>query len=153
MKRNFEKFQVKLGEEVFECDPENELRMDETTINDDLKDQPSWFAWYATLSEKADSQYQEAKFFLEVIEAEIDAEIRSGEGKKPTEAQIKAQIILDERYQKVKMEMIEAKKIVGILKAVTEAFRHRKETLIALASNMRVQSDPEIFIKKQEYKD
>jgi hypothetical protein len=47
--------------------------------------------------------------------------------------------------------VIEAKKIVGILRAVKEAFQHRKECAIALASNMRVQSDPEIFIKKKEY--
>ena len=151
MRDKFEKFNVKIEDRVFECDPETELKLDEVTINDDLKDQPSWYAWYASLQERAEAEYQMAKFALEITEAETDARIRITSEKKPTEAQLKAMIVLDEDCQKARLAVIEAKKIVGILRAVKEAFQHRKECAIALASNMRAQADPEIFIKKEKY--
>lgn len=142
--------EIKIGNEKITLDPEEELRMDEATINDNLKEQPSLFAFYAVLAEKAHAELNESKLTLEILEAELDAKIREVAVKKPTEKQIQQQILLDDSYQEARMEVIRANKQLGILKSYKDAFNHRKETVIALASNMRVQADPSIFIGKQD---
>ena len=38
-------------------------------------------------------------------------------------------------------------------RAIKDAFVHRKDMLVTLASNMRAQQDPEIFISRQKYKE
>lgn len=153
--KKFDSFVVKIDGGEYDCNPGEELAMDEATINEDLKNQPSWYAWYASLYEKAESQHQMDKLVLEITEAEVYGEVRNGlvnATKKPTEAQIRATVMLNERYQQARMKVLESKKSIGLVKAVKEGFQHRKETLIALASNMRVQSDPAIFVKTQEFK-
>ena len=48
------------------------------------------------------------------------------------------------------LNLIEVKEELGKIKAVKAGFEHRKDCLITLASNMRSQADPSIYIKKQE---
>jgi len=50
------------------------------------------------------------------------------------------------------MDIIKKQKAVGILKGLKESFNHRKESVIALASNMRAQRDPDIHINKERFK-
>lgn len=141
---------IKIGNEEMELDYEEELRLNEETINEDLKKQPSLYAFYAVLSEKAHAELNESKLALEVHEAVLDSQIRKQSDKKPTEKQIQAQILLEPSYQEARMDVIRATKQLGILKGIKDAFNHRKEAVIALASNMRAQSDPEIWVAKKE---
>lgn len=141
---------IKIGSQEMELDYEQELQMDEATINEDLKNQPSLFAFYAVLAEKAHAELNESKLALEILEADIDARIRGASEKKPTEKQIQQQILLDNDYQEARMDVIRATKQLGILKGIKDAFNHRKEAVIALASNMRVQADPSIFVGKED---
>ena len=150
-KRDFEKFKVSLEGKEFECDPENELLSSEENINDDLKNQPGWYAWYAVLQEKADHELQESKLMLEIFGAELDAKIRSTH-ESLTEKKITAMILMDEDYHMARRMVNDSKHKVGVLKAVKESFDHRKDMLITLASNMRKQMDPDIYIKKEEFK-
>jgi len=141
------------GQDV-ELDYITELELHEETINEDLKNQPSKFAFYCVLTEKAQEDLGEAKLALEILEAELDANIRLKlvEGKKPTEKSIQQTILLDLSYQEARMEIIMRAKAVGILRGLKESFAQRKEVLIALASNMRAQRDPDIYIKTQQLK-
>ena len=143
---------LKLGKEEIVLEYEKELELNEETINEDLKKQPNLFAWYAVILERAIADRDEAKLALEIMEAELDADIRLDlvDGKKPTEKHIQAKIILNDDYQEARMEVIQKTKHVGMLKGIKDAFNHRKEAVIALASNMRAQADPSIYIGKKE---
>lgn len=142
------------GQDI-ELDYITELELHEETINEDLKKQPNLFAFYVVLSEKAQADLGESKLALEIMEAELDADIRLDlvDGKKPTEKSIQAKILLNEDYQEARMEVIMRQKAVGILRGLKESFNHRKESVIALASNMRAQRDPDIYIAKERIKD
>ena len=133
---------------------QKELLISEDTINEDLKDQPSYFAWYAVLHEKVIEEASKLKMALELLEAGLADEIRkaaalAGE-KKPTEKYISEQILLNLAYQEAQLNLISTQKNLGVLKSVKEAFNHRKDMLITLASNMRAQWDANIYIKKTE---
>jgi len=147
--KKIEDFNVKFNNKVEKCEPSKELVMDEARINEDLKEQPSWYSWYATLQEKAESAYATAKLALEITEATVDAEIRLHVNEKLTEKKIANQILLNVKYQSARLTLIDAKEILGIVKAVKEGFQHRKDCLIALSSNMRIQADPTLFVNKQ----
>jgi len=152
MDKEFFPVEIVVGGKVHTIDYQKELKCSEETINDDLKDQPSFFAWYAVLSEIAQAEMAEAKTTLELAEASLDEQIRvDGKDAKLTETMIKNRIRLDPTYQAAQENFATTRKNVGILGAIKESFYHRKDVLISLASNMRVQADPSIYIKKQEY--
>lgn len=144
-----------IDEKEYELDYTSELKCAEETINENLKEQPSLFAWYAVLQEMAEEALSHSKLALEMVEASLDASIRKKALKKKeklTEKQILSSIQLHDDYIKARTAVIEAKKNAGTLKAIKDAFNHRKEMVLALASNMRAQGDAEIFVNKTKYK-
>lgn len=146
---------IVIGDQTHELNPDVELHLAEETINDDLKNQPSLYAFYAVMHEAADAELAERKLTLETVEAIVDEKIRgefTTSGTKATEALIANKVRLNDEYQAAVISYNEAKAQVGKLRAIRDAFVHRKDMLVTLASNMRVQADPEIFIKKQEFK-
>lgn len=145
-----------IGKETHELDPQNELRMSEDTINEDLKNQPSYYAFYAVLEEIAEGEYNSARLELDMLLATLDKLYRdkaaNTPGSKLTETQLTNQIRLDSQFLEATTKVNENRKNYGVLRAIKESFSHRKDMLIALASNMRAQQDPEIYLKKQELK-
>jgi len=151
MVKKIDNFKVKLADKIELCEPSKELAMAEQMINEDLKEQPSWFAWYAVMQERAEFIYLQAKFALEITEAQADARIRLTSTEKLTEKKIANMVMLDEAYQSARMEVAVWKETLGKIKAVKESFQQRKDCLIALSANMRTQADPSIYIKKEEF--
>ena len=133
---------------------QDELVFDEETINSDLKDQPSFFAWYAVLHEKANKALSVLKMTLDILNASLASDIRKaaflGAEKKPTEKYIEEQIMMTESYQEAQIKVFEAQKNLGILRGIKDAFIHRKDMLVTLGANMRVQMDADIYVKRQE---
>jgi len=149
------KLTIVLGDEVQELNPDAELKLAEETINDDLKNQPALYAFYAVLQEAADSELADRKLAMETMEAVLDEHIRAEAltaGTKVTETMIGSKIRLNEDYQASIIALNQAKAQAGKLRAIKEAFVHRKDMLVTLASNMRAQADPEIFIKKEQFR-
>lgn len=149
------KLTLVLGDAVHELNPDDELKLAEETINDDLKNQPALYAFYAVMHEAAESELADCKLALETVEALVDEKIRVGfaaAGTKVTETMIANKVHLEEEYQNAVIALNKAKAQSGKLRAIKEAFVHRKDMLVTLASNMRAQADPEIFIKKEELK-
>jgi hypothetical protein len=150
-----EKLTIVLGDEVQELNPDAELKLSEEDINENLKNQPSLYAFYAVMYEAAESELADRKFALETLEAVLDEHVRAEAataGTKVTETMIANRIRLNEDYQNAVIALNQAKAQSGKLRAIKEAFVHRKDMLVTLASNMRAQADPEIFIKKEQFK-
>lgn len=144
----------KIGEDIFEPNYMAELEVARETINKNLTEQASYFAWYAVLSEMAEAEFKAAKLELELTEAELDSTLRKNKkeiGEKFTEGSLGAEIKSDEKYVVAMLRMNEWHKNMGIVKAIKEAFAQRKDVLISLSSNMRAERDVEIMIKKSEH--
>jgi hypothetical protein len=116
------------------------LKINENNLMDEFTKQPSTFAWFATLYEVASSQVEEKKFALEVLEANIDKELREvlGQGdKKVTEPMVSSAIQRDERIIKMNTELLQLSKQQGILKALVRALDQRSTMLVQLGSTKR----------------
>jgi len=147
------KLDIIIGSEVHTLDPDEELKLSEETINEDLKSQPARYAFYAVMQEAAEGEVADAKLNLDATEAALDDAFRTEAAKtstKITEANISNKIKLDEEYTAAVIALNKAKKQAGTLRAIKEAFVHRKDMLVTLASNMRAQADPEIFINMRK---
>jgi hypothetical protein len=147
------KLDIIIGSEVHTLDPDEELKLSEETINEDLKSQPARYAFYAVMQEAAEGEVADSKLNLETTEAALDDVFRTEAAKantKITEANISNKIKLNEEYTAAVIALNKAKKQAGTLRAIKEAFNHRKDCLISLGSMMRAQCDPEIFINMEE---
>lgn len=123
---------------------EKDLAIAEETINQNLIDQPRLFAFYAVLDEMADEVVASAKLTLEITEADVDKRVRERlvkEGGKYTETIVFNEVKLDDVRLKAIAEFNQAKAQAGKIHAIREAFAHRKDMLVTLASNMRMQMD------------
>jgi hypothetical protein len=146
---------LKVGDQEYRLLPDDELKISEETINEDLKNQASYYAFYAVMQEQADAELASAKLALEVVEALLDGEKRKealASGTKVTEAFISQQIRLEDQYQEAAIALNRAKTQVGILRAIKDGFSHRKDMLVTLAANMRIQADPSIHVFKLQEK-
>jgi hypothetical protein len=144
--------ELKFGGETYSVNYREELRCSEETINENLKDQPSFFAYYAVLAELADEALAETKLALEVTESVLDAKVReelTRAGTKATETMIRGKIVLDESYLAAVSQVNTLKKNVGVLKAIKEAFNHRKDMLVTLGANMRSQRDVSLYTREE----
>lgn len=140
---------VKLDRE-YVLDYEEELKIAEETINQNLADQPQRYCFYAMLEELAEETMGQAKMTLEIIEAETDKLVRERlvqAGAKFTEAVVMNEIKTDPTRLKALVAFNEARAVVGKLHAIREAFIHRKDMLVTLASNMRAQMDTNLSVK------
>ena len=134
---------------------QKEIRFSKETIHDDLMQQASKYAFYAIMAELAEEAYDDAKLELELLEATLDEHYRNEflkSGDKITEKKLEKVVALNKSRIESAKNKIQARKNRNILKALTEAMRHRKEAVIALASNYRAEMDVDVYIKKKELK-
>ena len=114
-----------------------DLKIDKYSLDEELVNQPSLFMKWAEEYVFALERRDKAKEKLDIVKAEIDADIRNnpkdyGFDGKVTEAGISACIIQQEGYSKVNSELIEANKEVNIYAAAKEAMGHKKSSLAKL---------------------
>ena len=134
-----EKLKIKIFDEEYELNYEEDVKFAEATINEDLTRQPSFYAFYSVLCARAEDEVSSAKLHLEILEAQLDAKIRSDATIKKLEKQIQSEIILNPDWQVAQMWINTSRANLGILKAIKGAFEHRMNSLISLGANLRVQ--------------
>jgi len=151
---------VKLGEKEYKLEYGKELEVDEALINENLKEQASLYAWYSVLEQEAEKAYRDSKLELDITESSLDEyfrnELQKGSGK-VTETLIQKKIALSDEYIQKRAQVNETRAYWGKLKAIRQGFEHRKDMLIALASNLRQQYDGETYLyesqKRREMKE
>jgi len=108
---------------------EKDLEIDKNDLDNIFVKQPILAMKYQELLAKKQTERDDLKLELEVLEAEIDKEIRNKYTKKPPEVEIKNMVIMDKkRIAKIK----EHNKIIeeyNILKGAVNSFEHRKKSL------------------------
>ena len=114
-------------------DYREDLEIDLSNLHEEWLRQPMLYSQYAEASAEALRQKDLAKNKLEVVKAQLDLAIRSDPAKfelgKITEAAITNTILLQEEYQEVYREYIQAKYEFDILCGVVKSFDQRKTAL------------------------
>lgn len=147
IKLDFDETPVRKGEKVDEFDLQAELDIDPTQLDRELIEQPSKFAWVATLHEYAKDMAQQRKMELEETKAELDTEVRvqaTEDEMKVTEAMVRNLVLQDKRYKLANEEYLDANRTAALLGVARESFNMRSNMLISLSANRRMELDTEI---------
>lgn len=118
------------------------LDVDPEDLDDQMAEQPSLFAYCAAGAAIWEGRGDDLEFSYRILRAEMDGNIRrlaTKAGEKLTETDIKSRIRLDEDYQDAERAAIEARKVAGMLRAIANACRDRKEMLQSIGANRRVE--------------
>lgn len=107
----------------------------------DFMRQSGLYAYYSSLYAKAEAQYERLCHALERAEAQLDKHVRkarvdAGE-KKPTNDEIKAEIIADPRIHGAKLLIVEAREQMTLLRGMCEALKQRCNMLVQLGAVSR----------------
>jgi ATP phosphoribosyltransferase regulatory subunit HisZ len=125
----------------------NKLKLDEEAIK-----LPTINMRYHDKLSKAIKKKDDLKLELEVLEAEIDKEIRDKAEKKPSETQIKNMVIMDKRRIKKVKELNETIEDVNILKGAVNSFDKKDNSLKNLTNLYTNQYYKNDYIKTDKYK-
>jgi len=136
-----------------EVDFVSELKIDRGSLDNELTQQPSKYAFYATLASIAEDMVEQNKLKLQVIEAELDKAIRQKamEDKiKLTETQVNNMMVGLEEWQDTKRKFLSAKKNMNILNSIVQAWEHRKSMLVSLSLKAKRESEDDIEVMKNK---
>lgn len=129
---------------------QKDLHFTEATINDGMTRQAALFAHYARLSADATYQSDRAKQAVELLEATLNQRFRDGmiaAGTKFTEKSIDAMVIQDSSYQAAQERAHEARAIASMVSSAADSFRHRKDMLIQVGADLRLEKQGELRMK------
>lgn len=114
-----------------------DIKVNPNDLQSAFYDQAAKAAHYGSQAVKAQHQADRCKQAMEIIEAQIDRELRDQAvgSKKPTEAEISKSILLDSRYQKAQWRFHEAREIAGLAREAANAFTHRRDMIVQAAKH------------------
>jgi len=128
----------------------DDLKIDKGNLDEEFMQQPSKYAWWATLSALAKDATLNAELALSVYTAELFEKIKkemTDGGEKTTNMAIENKCFLDKEWRKRKEECLKRKKRQDILAGVATAFAQRKDMLLSLGPMVRQEMDSDLKIK------
>jgi hypothetical protein len=150
---DFPQTPLKEGKPIKEFDLEEELAIDDTNVNKEVMEQPARFAWVASLHEWAKDFSAQMKLELQELQSELDLKIREeavAQGLKITEALVLNSINGMDEFKQKQRELADAQRKERLLSVARESFVQRKDMLISLCANRRVEMDSEIMTLKEK---
>ena len=140
MDRKIELLKVSLNHPdygLYEGDIAADLKVDKNNLTDEMEEQPSKYAWWASLTELVRLRHNQKKLDLSIYEADLDKKFREeADGGKVTEAQMKGLVQRDTKWQQLNRDLFELKYQVGVLEAASWAFSQRADMIKALAPSL-----------------
>lgn len=130
-----------------------DVNPDNLDLSYSMMRQAGLFAYYSTLAAKAQHQMDKMEQLEEIICARLDKKVRDdaiAAGTKITEAQVKAQILLQPKAIAVRSAVNRAREVSSICKSAADAFRHRRDMLIQLSFNEREEKKGELRVSGGE---
>lgn len=150
---------VELNGTVYEEDlgVQTGLNLDLVGLNQALAEQPGRFAWWATLEALARAKHEELTAQLESLDAvlfgQYQIELRTGAPKEPTLDAIRSKMHLDKRRMVLDAAVRQARLDADLVQAGRRTMEHRKDTVIAIANNMRAEMDLKLYTGKSRLPD
>lgn len=112
------------------------MQIDQYHLDREWRDHPQQFYNWAMAAARAEAAYEQAKTSLDIVWAEVDADVRSSPDdygiQKVTEVAIDAAIKTHGGYTTAKKRMLEAKNKMNEAEVVVKALEHRRKALDAL---------------------
>lgn len=144
-----------------DLEAEARIATDPEGLSKALAENPARFAWWATLEALAKAEAEEAGNARDALHAELFSHYEAAlsrtdtEGKraKATVGAIEAAILNAERYQAALTRVVAANKSAALLGVARRAMDHRKESLLAVASNYRAELDARIRDQVREVRE
>lgn len=133
-------FDVDLGDGTRDVDLDKLVPIDMENLSQEFADQPSNYAYVATLAAQAEGAWLDAKRLLELEEAEADNRARiylSSGNDKVTEGMVHSRVIRDKSYQDMAQAEVQARALHLLMKAIVNAMDQRGEMLISLGAHAR----------------
>lgn len=130
---------------------QRDLHFTEASINEGMTRQAALFAHYARLSADATYQSDRAKQQVDLLEAQLNQKFRDSlvtAGTKFTEKSIDSMVIQDSGYQAAQERAHEAKAIASMVASAADSFRHRKDMLIQVGADLRLEKQGELRMKE-----
>lgn len=125
-----------VNEKQFKRDLSEDLKVDKVNLLEELSQQPTLFAWWATLAEAAKDLSRKADLKVLLLEAKIGQEFRMIAARKTirtTEKGLQEQMQRDARWLRAVNEKLEARKQASVLTACVAAMAQRASMLAALS--------------------
>jgi hypothetical protein len=138
---------VKIGGREYTFDIAKELAIDINDLNRELSEQPGKYAFWSALSTALEDEYARLKLIVQSKKAERYKQIKQkllDENKKVTEAQLENELASDPEILQLEQLIIEKERDKNIVRAIRDAFVQRKDSLVTIALNMRVEKDAEL---------
>ncbi len=138
MKLDTELFEIntRINRKQFKRDLSEDLKVDKVNLTEELSQQPTLFAWWATLAEAAKDLSRRADLKVLLLEAELGQEFRMIAAKKTirtTEKGLEEQMQRNARWLEAVEQKLEARKQVSVLSACVAAMAQRASMLAALS--------------------
>lgn len=141
------KVSIKIGGREYTFDITKELAMDINDLNRELSEQPGKYAFWSALSTALEDEYARLKLVVQSKKAERYKQIKQkllDENKKVTEAQLENELASDPEILQLEQLIVEKERDRNIVRAIRDAFVQRKDSLVTIALNMRVEKDAEL---------
>ena len=120
----------------FTADMAVDLKVDKSNLSEEMEQQPSLYAWWASLSEHVRNQYNSKRLDLQILEAQLDESYRQeaeDTNVRATEQWLNGKIHRDERWQQLSKEVLDLGYKTKVLESATWSFQQRAEMIKALA--------------------
>jgi hypothetical protein len=137
---SLDKITIRQGKEKFTFSLQEELKIDENTINEDLEAVPRIYGYLSVLRAKVTRNLSDKQLEYRRLYADLYG-IAKGEdvnGKAPTEEHTKQMIMENVELQDTKEQIIGLEHDVAILEGVLEALRFKVSLMQTLSANHRV---------------
>ncbi len=137
--------EAQIGDEKYKADIEAELKVDKNNLDEELSKQAAKLGYFATLAEMLRTKLARRKLATEILDAVLYKETReelekaTTSGRGPTEAQIHAETVLDERYQQARTELIDIDAQFREFYAFVGALNQRGTMVASLAKVMALE--------------
>lgn len=130
---------------------QEDLAFTTTNISMAMTRQAALFAHYSRLAADAVYQSDRSKQQVELLEATLNQRFRDSliaSGTKFTEKSIDSMVIQDSSYQEAQERAHEARAIAKMVDTAADSFRHRKDMLIQVGADLRMEKQGELRMKE-----
>lgn len=130
-----------------------DLRFSDVDLSNAMMEQAALFAYYAAALSRATRQREEFERVIDLTAAKLDRKVRerlTAEGVKITEALIEKEIRRHSLMAQLNKAMLEAREVENNVKAIVEAFRHRRDMLVQIGATAREERKGELRITARE---
>lgn len=145
---------VELGGNIFTLDAGADSRIDGDLegLNQKLADLPNLISRWIFLETKAREVVEDLEAAVEILDAKLYTSLPAvieSEGKKATVEAIKSRIILDPERRGFQEKLMKARHDHSLLVGGRQVMYVTKDSLLALASNLRAEMDNQLYVAKR----